>query len=171
MAVKFTTMKAALVKYLWIHVVVTAKKLHCQLSLFLWLFPLLVFSLDCVPWNSNHEPSEIPHWEELHWKEIKNCLHGIWCNHCIHILIHSYRFQFGTPKWELKLSLILSCVIFQIKKCTVNNAVKFYTTFKLYMKSPNALLLLMSCIDYFSALSGRKWLKMKLEGFKKFYVF
>lgn len=42
-AVKFTTLKAALVKYLWIHVVVTAKKLHCQLNFSPWLFPLPVF--------------------------------------------------------------------------------------------------------------------------------
>lgn len=42
-AVKFTSLKAALVKYLWIHVVVTMKKLHCQLNLSPWLFPLLVF--------------------------------------------------------------------------------------------------------------------------------
>lgn len=44
---------------------------------------------------------------------------------------------------------------------------KSYTTFKLYIKLPNALLSLMPCIDYFSDLCGRRQLKMRLKDKKK----
>lgn len=163
MAVKFTGLKATLVKYLWIHVVVTAKKLHHQLN----SLPDCFLSLSSPHWIVFHEIQSMSLASLQKYlcercytaKEIWAASKIFWCSY-IHCFIRPERFQFGVLWWRIKFGFHMS-VIFQIRKWTVKNDLDFFPLFNLnYPLSHKARCFcrcLLSCLTGHCGRRGWKW--------------